>query len=132
MSTQDERTRLDFDHTNENERHCGFAIGPVMGGDEVESLTFEFSGLEGEPPTSRDAALLRRWQREYEGALIARALRVATDAELDAAGLARVDDGPHSKRHGMYKTALLRIDNKAKSLDEAKTLAGRALYGDLP
>lgn len=63
---------------------------------------------------------------------VAFAIEGVSDEVLAEAGLVRVSDGPESKRHGMYKTALLGIDVKSTTLEDAKMRAAKALYGDLP
>ena len=91
--TQDteQETRLDFeDHGEPDVATCGFIVSTslVFDGDGPENeyeVRFSFGG----ETVARDEAEVAGFQREYEAALIARALRVATDEELDAAGLDR-------------------------------------------
>lgn len=81
--TEQPRARLDYEDCGDPDKaSCGFTVSDDDGEHEVK---FEFGGeIIYE---TREAALGA--QREYEDALIARALRVATDEELAEAGFVR-------------------------------------------
>lgn len=139
--TEQPRTRLDYEDLGDPDvASCGFIVSAslVFDGDGLENeyeVKFSFGG----ETVSRDESEVAGFQREYEGALIARALRVATAEELDAAGLDRrpratcsppidVDDDPEMaalvKRACDEQRAEMRHDIAASLTDEELAEAG--------